>query len=189
MGKIIGLSGYARSGKDEFFKITSKLFPEMKVLRLGFADGLKSYLNDFLIKETGFSAFTMDEQEKKIIRPYLVSIANYYRFKTGGKFWIDNWEKERKKMSNDYDLLFVTDVRFVNELVFLKNEKKSLNISISLLENGKQTQPANISEANDTSATKSLCDLSFTWDKSEDEDYKTEMVSKFYDSNQRIFLR
>jgi len=189
MGKIIGLSGYARSGKDEFFKITSKLFPEMKILRLGFADGLKSYLDDFLIEETGFSAFTDNEEEKKIIRPYLVSIANYYRFKTGGKFWIDNWEKERKKISNDYDFLFVPDVRFVNELVFLKNEKRSTNIDVNLTSNGVSNPPANISEANQTSSTKSFCDLKFTWEKSDDEDYKMKTVQNFYDIHKGIFFK
>ena len=88
MGKILALSGFAETGKDEFFKTVKKIHPDKKIRRLSFADSLKNYLDPFLKEEAGFSAFTTNPEEKKIIRPYLVSIANYYRWKTNGRFWI-----------------------------------------------------------------------------------------------------
>lgn len=183
MGKVIALSGFAETGKDEFFKTYKKIHPEKKIRRLSFADSLKNYLEDFLKEETGLSSFTTDPEEKRIIRPYLVSIANYYRWKSKGRFWIDRWKEDKQRNFKDYDVLFVCDLRFVNEIVFIKNEMKGVNISIDLLVSGEMKKPMNVSEATQTTLAKSMCDLKFTWEKTDDENIKIQKVKDFLDAN------
>lgn len=189
MGRIIALSGFAGVGKDEFYKISKEILRDRVVKRLSFADSLKKYLDDFMRKETGFSAFTNDPEEKKIVRPYLVSIANYHRYKSNGRFWIDRWNEDKKLLINNYDFLFVCDLRFVNEVVYLKNEQRSLNISIDLIQSdGKQKGPANVSEASQTVLAKNLCDLKFVWNQSDEKEYKIQKVKEFFDAHSSKLL-
>lgn len=188
MGKILALSGFAETGKDEFFKTVKKIYPDKKIRRLSFADSLKNYLDPFLKEETGFSAFTTNPEEKKIIRPYLVSIANYYRWKTNGRFWIDRWKEDKQRNFKDYDILFVCDLRFVNEIVFIKNEMRGTNISIDLTVNGEPKKPINVSEATQTTLAKSMCDMKFTWEKTDDEEVKIKKVKEFLDAHKTKIL-
>lgn len=188
MGKILALSGFAETGKDEFFKIAKVVLADKKIRRLSFADSLKNYLDPFLKEETGISAFTTDKEEKTIIRPYLVSIANYYRWKTKGRFWIDKWKEDKQRNFRDYDILFVCDMRFINEVVFIKNEMRGTNISIDLMVDGEAKKPANVSEATQTTMAKSMCDLKFVWEKTDDQRLKTAKVKEFFDAHSSKLL-
>lgn len=183
MGKILALSGFAETGKDEFFKITKQIFPEKRIQRLSFADSLKKYLDPFLEQETGISAFTTDPEEKRIVRPYLVSIANYYRWKTDGRFWIDRWKEDKQRYFKDYDILFICDARFINEVVFVKNEMRGTSIGIDLMVDGEPKKPANVSEATQTTMAKSMCDLKFVWEKTENLETKISKVKEFFDAH------
>ena len=60
MGKLIGISGFARSGKDTFYQ-RSKIALEKegyKACRFAFADALKYEIDEILSKYTEISAFT-----------------------------------------------------------------------------------------------------------------------------------
>ena len=68
MSKFIGVSGFARSGKDTFYE-RCKIFLEKegkKVCRFGFADALKEECDELLGKYTDISAFTENNSEKKL---------------------------------------------------------------------------------------------------------------------------
>ena len=70
MIKLIGVSGFARSGKDTFFE-RSKLLLEKngkKAVRVAFADALKSECDELLSKYTGISAFTEENKDKELIQ-------------------------------------------------------------------------------------------------------------------------
>ena len=61
--KIIGIAGNAGSGKDTLGENFEKILADqgIKAQRLSFAFELRKSLDEFLIKETGISAFTKDK--------------------------------------------------------------------------------------------------------------------------------
>tara|TARA_Y100000361_G_scaffold58896_1_gene51512 strand:+ start:1950 stop:2513 length:564 start_codon:yes stop_codon:yes gene_type:complete len=116
--KIIGISGLARSGKDSFFEISKEILREQnikkKTRRLAFADELKSECDEFLSGNTGISAFTEENSEKEIIRPFLVTYGTHIRRRLNKRCWIDKVEQKLGEESED--LIFITDVRYENEI-------------------------------------------------------------------------
>ena len=118
MYNILGITGVARVGKDTLFTCIKEINKGIKFSRLAFADELKKECDDFLIKNIGISAFTEDESEKKIIRPFLVTYGTHVRRKLDKDCWIKKIEpmvsKERNKC------FVITDVRFSNEAEWIK---------------------------------------------------------------------
>ena len=116
--KVIGISGLARSGKDSFYLMSKELLPRLghsqKIRRLAFADELKNECDEFLSKNTGISAFTEINSEKEIIRPFLVTYGTHIRRKLNKRCWID--KVESKLGSKNEDIVFITDVRYKNEI-------------------------------------------------------------------------
>lgn len=113
--KIIGISGLARSGKDSFYSLAREQLKESKkVSRLAFADELKEECRDFLTKNIGISPFTEASEEKKIIRPFLVTYGTHLRRKLNKRCWIEKVEEKLKRLTADY--VFITDVRYKNEI-------------------------------------------------------------------------
>ena len=117
MNKLIGISGFARSGKDTFFE-RSKLLLEKhgkKAIRVAFADALKSECDELLSKYTKLSAFTEKDEEKEIVRPLLVTYGTQIRRKLNENCWIEKVQPQViEYLKSDY-YVFVTDVRFKNE--------------------------------------------------------------------------
>jgi len=116
-GKVLGLCGVARCGKDSFADSAQFLLEEkgFKVKKFAFADELKRMMNPFLEKEFGISAFTQDDEEKKIIRPLLVGLGQSMRIKDP-LYWVKEVEfKVLSSLKKDY-FCIVTDVRYKNEI-------------------------------------------------------------------------
>lgn len=132
MNKLIGLSGFARSGKDTAFE-RSKLLLEKeghKAYRFAFADELKRESDAFLKTNIGISAFTENEKEKKIIRPFLVTYGTEIRRKLDKNCWIKTIQQRVIDKLDEGYYVFITDVRFKNEAEWLKiNGGKLVNIS------------------------------------------------------------
>lgn len=116
--KVIGISGLARSGKDSFFlmskDILSSIGYNQKIKRFAFADELKSECDEFLVKNTGISAFTEVNSEKEIIRPFLVTYGTHIRRKLDKRCWINKVEKKLSEKTRG--VAFITDVRYENEI-------------------------------------------------------------------------
>ena len=120
--KIIGISGLARSGKDSFYSLAKEQMGEGRnVRRLAFADELKEECNEFLTKNIGISPFTEASEEKKIIRPFLVTYGTHLRRKLNKRCWIDKVEKKLENILADY--VFITDVRYKNEIDWIHELK------------------------------------------------------------------
>ena len=119
--KIIGIAGNARSGKDTLGENFVKILADqgIKAKRYSFAHELKKSVDDFLIREIGISAFTEDEEEKKIIRPFLVFWGTDMMRKINNNIWVEKIE------SSLYDnhVNIITDLRFDNELQWIKDNK------------------------------------------------------------------
>ena len=119
--KIIGIGGNARSGKDtlgeNFKKILSK--SGVKAETFSFADELKRSVDEFLLKETGISAFTEDTKEKQLIRPFLVCWGSDIMRNINDSVWIERLEP---KLS-DKQVNIITDMRFMNEFYWVDSLK------------------------------------------------------------------
>lgn len=129
---LIGISGLARCGKDSFFEM-SKPFLKDKNLnfrRFAFADALKEECDSFLKENTGISAFTENNKEKEIIRPLLVVYGTHIRRKMDENCWISKIEERVKKCISLNQVVFITDVRFKNEIDWVhKLQGTSIHIS------------------------------------------------------------
>ncbi len=130
---IIGVSGFARSGKDTFVKIAKKILKEngYTTQQKAFANELKNDIDDWLKEKYGISAWTDDAEEKKIIRPFLVAHGCGKRFQTKGKCWIDKVDEKIKFEMGVYGhayinhlkhVIFISDVRFPNEADWIHND-------------------------------------------------------------------
>lgn len=122
MKKLIGITGYARSGKDTIFQ-RSKVFLEkegIKCSRIAFADALKEELDDLLLKNLNISAFTEKDEEKELIRPLLVTYGTELRRKLNPNCWIERVQDRIKDLLDEGEYVFITDVRFENEAHWIK---------------------------------------------------------------------
>jgi molybdopterin-guanine dinucleotide biosynthesis protein len=119
---IIGISGLARSGKDTLFKFLSEKLKinNISSKRLAFADELKEECDDFLKKNIDISAFTEKNEEKEIIRPFLVCYGTKVRRRLNKNCWIDRLSSKLEATNQDY--VFITDVRYENEIEWVKSQ-------------------------------------------------------------------
>lgn len=122
--KIIGIGGFARSGKDTFVKYAINILGENGYLaqRVAFADELKSDLYSFIKEKYGIDVFLASTEEKNLIRPLLVAHGCGMRLCGDGSHWIRLMEKTIKNSYDDLKyildkpmIFLVSDVRFPNE--------------------------------------------------------------------------
>jgi len=160
--KIIGISGNARSGKDTLGRNIVSILSDsgIKAKTFSFAHELKKSVDGFLIEQLGISAFTEDSDEKKIIRPFLVNWGTEIMRKKDSEHWIKSIEK---KLSEDC-VNIITDVRFENELDWVK-EKDGLSVFLSR----EGVSPANSYEEENNKLLSENVDLKFFIGNFEDE--------------------
>lgn len=124
------MAGYARSGKDTFVKVASKILKKngYTTSTLSFARGLKDDLDPWLKDKYGISAWTEDTVEKHLIRPFLVAHGCGKRIQTEGKYWIDKVEEQIQngitccQEVDEKHVFFISDVRFPNEEKWLHEQ-------------------------------------------------------------------
>ncbi len=115
--KVIGISGFLRSGKDSFFTILNKLYPDT-FKRFAFADTLKWELHEFALSKFGIDVFNCVDKDKSIIRPLMIGLGEARR-NQNPNYWIEALAKSLE--SND-KIAIVTDCRYENEVLFFKNK-------------------------------------------------------------------
>ena len=154
MYSILGISGVARVGKDTLFTCIKEINKEINFTRMAFADELKRESDEFLMKNVGISAFTEDEDEKKIIRPFLVTYGTHVRRKLDKACWIKRIEKTMYSKRQSNQCFVITDVRFANEAEWIKLKGGKV---IHLSRNG--VLPANDDERINDPVLKSMADF------------------------------
>jgi hypothetical protein len=157
---IIGVTGFARSGKDTFYKYSSEALNRGKCYRYAFADALKEECDSFLQSNLGISAFTEKADEKELIRPFLVTYGTEIRRKLDPFCWIKKIEAsiEKNHPPSDKNFIFITDVRFKNEAEWVRS-LGGLIVQITREGFG----PANQDEHVQSSLIKPLTNLHVMW--------------------------
>jgi len=119
---IIGLIGYARTGKDTFYQILANKHPG--IYRVAFADPIKRAVSE----ATGYSVEYIEKHKDEVAPEYGVTFRTMLQ--TLGTEWArghnDNWWLIRAKneiskfVDKHKSTVIVTDVRFYNEVEALK---------------------------------------------------------------------
>jgi hypothetical protein len=172
--KIIGISGAARSGKDTFADCLIEVLSSMNIAshKMSFANQLKIEVKDFLQKTIGIDSFTQDDEEKKIIRPFLVTWGTEVRRKQNPNIWIDHVESQL----DENKVNIITDVRFGNEMDWLK-AKGGYSVFVSrYLENGAIVEPANETESENNDVLINRSDFQLSWTTVENLNWLTAVV-------------
>lgn len=124
MNKLIGLTGFARSGKDTFYIRAANYLANIGELttRFAFADVLKRECDPLLKLNTGISAFTSNPEDKELIRPLLVTYGTGIRRRLDPNCWINKIKEEVAQQIEEGRYVFITDVRFENEAKWIKSQ-------------------------------------------------------------------
>jgi len=180
--KIIGIGGNARSGKDTLGSYFVKILADqgIKAKTYSFANELKKSVDDFLIREIGISAFTEDEGEKKIIRPFLVFWGTDIMRKINDNVWVEKIEP----LMYDSHVNIITDLRFINELNWIKEHK-----GLSVLIKREGIEPANEYEKTNNEKISQEVDSNFEMGNFKDEKLVELMANEILNSivNKEIY--
>lgn len=137
MNKIyIGISGFARTGKNLFCTIAEKVLKEKYNLTsktYALAYFLKKDCEPFIQEKLGLSSFSEKTEDKNLFREMLVWYGGVKRKQTEGKYWTGLLYEELKKDTNDVN--FISDIRYAeykeDEVFWLKKELNGKLIHIS----------------------------------------------------------
>ena len=158
---IIGIAGYARTGKDTFGNILIEHLNEsgLSARKLSLAFELKSDLDNFLQQKFGISAFTEDPKEKNFIRPLLICYGTDLMRKKDPEYWIKKLQKTIDLNNNCGIISVVCDIRFLNEASWLR---KSGGILVHLKRAG--VSAADTYESQNDNALKEISDFPIKWE-------------------------
>ncbi len=132
MIKVIGIGGFARSGKDAFVSIAQKILRSNNYYpqRFAFADTLKGEVGKML-RDNGFSldVYTTNAEAKAKLRPLMVWWGCSRRdLSVDGFYWVNQVHKRLESIQNSVKnsptdenefVALISDVRFVNEAKWL----------------------------------------------------------------------
>lgn len=182
--KVLGISGFARSGKDLFANALQNILQNeynLKTEKFALAYELKLDLKDLLSEKANIDVFTDDTNQKSTIRPILVAYGDVMRQITQGKYWTDKVQKSIEK--SNADVCIITDIRYdhfpEDELYWLQKKMNGKLIHITKWHFDKNYHekvydlPPNDHEATNNPKIKSKADYSFEW-----EDFSSLNISK-----------
>lgn len=130
---LIGLSGFARSGKDSIAKILTK---RLGFKRVSFADTLKRDLNEYFKVEVfedlqnnniniNFDLIDFLNpptiEIKEILRPYMIWFGEEMKKINGIHHWTN---RAFSSLTKEDQKIVITDVRRINELELFRNSKE-----------------------------------------------------------------
>jgi hypothetical protein len=173
---MIGISGYARSGKDTFGESLQRKLIEygIKAKTYALATQLKIDI-DFLTKgDFGISSFTKDDEEKKIIRHLLVGYGESWR-KANPDHWIEILDSNLESKI----LPIITDIRYENEANYiLENQGFLLNLK-RVLPDGTLIKAANKEEEENYPLVQAKNSFDLVWQTIEDQKTIDDLVESF----------
>lgn len=173
---MIGISGYARSGKDTFGDSLQRILLNYKIKSKTYAlaTQLKHDISFLTEGDFGINAFTKDDKEKKIIRPLLVGYGEAWRNANP-----DHWLEILDSNLEPRTLPIVTDIRYENEANYiLENQGFLLNLSRSLPD-GSFIGPANKEEEENGPKVKNKSTYNLCWGTLSEHKIIDEIVESF----------
>lgn len=111
---VIGISGKKRSGKDTAYEIARKHLNSLDIVtgHVAFADRVKWYADKYF-------GITKDD-DKESIRFILQGIGQMLREEINKLYWV-NIVDEEIAASKNIDVMFITDLRYRNEVTYVNS--------------------------------------------------------------------
>jgi hypothetical protein len=137
----VGLTGYARSGKDTICKHLKEELNKRGIPfeRFALADSLKEEVSEFCSDNYFINPISCSDQQKEKIRPFLIFHGNLKRELSDGSYWcmkLDQKIRYSHKIDKPH-IICITDIRYAeleyDELNWLKDHKHSYLIYINRL--------------------------------------------------------
>lgn len=169
MSKLIGIAGPARSGKDTLADAFLRVLKSSKIegKKESFAAQLKLESRQFVMDTIGIDTFTEVTAEKDIIRPFLVTWGTHVRRKLDPDVWI----KSVAKTCREDIVTVVADVRYPNELKWVKDKGGYIVYVDRFLGDGTLILPANEEEKFNCPLLKESCDFHLSWGSALEEEW------------------
>ena len=170
-GLVIGVSGFARSGKNTLAEIIKDFFASKSIDAkiFSFAFQLRQDLNSFCKEKFNISAFSEATEEKSKIRPILISYGEVQRKLSKGCYW---WQKLKPEVNNFLrnggSVAIISDLRFkeyeFDELEYIRSYPNSSVFCVTRInELGETVPPAHQSEAENFPKICKKTDVNLTW--------------------------
>ena len=132
---VLGVSGYARCGKNTFVEIAKNILTKnnYSVIELAFANKLKTEVQEML-RRNGFKLdiFGMTPEQKEHVRPLFVFWGCQRRYESeGGMYWVNEVDNQlrniiidaqRGGVSTDRMVVLISDCRFPNEIEWVQKK-------------------------------------------------------------------
>lgn len=173
---MFGISGYARTGKDTFGETLKKVLSNygIKAKTYALANQLKYDISFLTEGDFGISAFTKDDEEKKIIRPLLVGYGEAWRRKDP-EHWLSIIDSNLEPRT----LAIITDIRYENEAKYiLDNQGFLLNLN-RILNDGTKVIAPNKEELENAPKVEKLCSFFLEWMTTDNEQEIEQIVENF----------
>lgn len=165
-GILISLAGRARVGKGSFVTILDDIMcerrPSRNVIEVAFATCLKQEVDPITRAKYGISAFTTDNEEKKVIRPDLVERGAGARVEDPNH-WIKLAEPQVKQALDKGDVVIVSDSRYRNECNWIHSLGGKVIYIERIQPDGTPVPPANDEEARNDDAAREVADTTVSW--------------------------
>jgi len=151
---VIGISGFARSGKDTLASLLNSKLNErgFRSKIFSFATALKLDMESFLVDKFGISPFTNESDLKSKIRPLLIAYGNAQRDSSKGTYWFNRLKPEIDSFfENNGGVAIIPDLRFkqyeFDEFDFIKSYSSNFIVTVSRqLKDGSMNKAAHSSE-------------------------------------------
>jgi hypothetical protein len=151
---VIGISGFARSGKDTLASLLNSKLNErgFRSKIFSFATALKLDMESFLVDKFGISPFTNESDLKSKIRPLLIAYGNAQRDSSKGTYWFNRLKPEIDSFfENNGSVAIIPDLRFkqyeFDEFDFIKSYSSNFIVTVSRqLKDGSMNKAAHSSE-------------------------------------------
>ena len=112
-GGVLGISGFARTGKDTLCQLLLKRMNENSK-RVALADALKNEMSPVLRNYFDKDVWTQDSKEKELLRPLMVAWGGIRRRESKGTHWTNIATIEIQKIVEAGGWAIVTDIRYAN---------------------------------------------------------------------------
>jgi hypothetical protein len=127
---VIGLGSVARAGKNTFFNLFHKQFPNSEEFSLAYELRLELY--DYFLQQFNVDVFNLSGTQKEKFRPFLVHHAKIRREESNNTYFTKILEPKIREYHkvNPSGIAIITDIRHNSDCDWLKKDMNGILVHI-----------------------------------------------------------